>query len=121
MDEIDEEIVSRYHTSPAAAASEVTMRQAMRRSGYTEQEIDQTLLVGYLQQHFFRRWATIACLSWLGLWFLDVFGGLWILIAGIVGLLLVLMVLARIHAHAVAKREDWVRVKGGWVRRDKPN
>ena len=118
MDEIDKEIVSRYHTSPAAAASEVTMRQAMRRAGFTEPEIDQTLLVGYLQRYFHRRWAVIACLLWLGLWFLDVVGGVWILLAGMVGLWLALMVLARIHAHAVAKRENWVRVRGGWVRRD---
>ena len=46
MDEIDEEIVSRYHTPAAAAASEMAMRWAMRRAGFSEPEIDQTLLVG---------------------------------------------------------------------------
>ena len=118
MDEIDKEIVSRYHTSAAAAASEIAMRQAMRRAGFTQPEIDQTLLVGYLQRYFHRRWAVIACLPWIGLWFLDVVGGLWILVAGMVGSWLALVVPARIHAHSMAKREDWVRVKGGWVRRD---
>ena len=62
------------------------MRQAMRRAGITEPEIAQTLLVGYLQRYFYRRWATIASLLWFGLWFMDVFGSLGILIAGIVGL-----------------------------------
>ena len=89
------------------------MRQAMRRAGFTEPEIDQTLLVGYLQRCFHCRWAVLACLLWFGLWFLDVFGGLWILVAGMVGLWLALIVPARIHAHSIAKREDWVRVKGG--------
>ena len=55
MDEIDKEIVRRYHTSPAAAASEVTMRQAMRQAGFSEAEIDESLLMYYVQQSLFRR------------------------------------------------------------------
>ena len=68
MDEIDKEIVRRYHTSPAAAASEVTMRQAMRRAGFSEAEIDESLLVYYVQRSLFRRWAILAAVTWILLW-----------------------------------------------------
>ena len=55
MDEIDKEIVARCHTSAAAAASEVTMRQAIRSAGLSEAGIDKSLLVYYVQRSIFRR------------------------------------------------------------------
>ena len=42
-----------YHTSPTAAASEVTTRQAMRKAGFADAEIDETLLLYYVQQSLF--------------------------------------------------------------------
>ena len=120
MDELDKEIVVKYHTSPAAAASEVTMRQAMRRAGYSETEIDKSLLVYYVQRSLFRRWAILATLAWVLLWVFDVVAQPWILVVGGAGTLLALLVLARIRARAVTKLDEWVRVKGGWRRRDTP-
>ena len=120
MDEIDKEIVTRYHTSPAAAASEVTMRQAMRKASFAEAEIDETLLLYYAQQSLFRRWAIVATLACVALWVFDIVEQPWILVIGGAGTLPVLFVLARLRARAVTKLDEWVRVRGGWVRRDRP-
>ena len=120
MDEIDKEIVVRYHTSPAAAASEVTMRQAMRKAGLSEAEIDESLLVYYVQRSLFRRWAIVATLAWVSLWVFDVVEQPWILVVGGLGTLLALFVLARLRARATTKLDEWVRVRGGWRRRDRP-
>jgi hypothetical protein len=51
--------VAQFHTSAAALASELTMRKMASESGYSDAEIDEMLLVGYLQQFFFRRWAIV--------------------------------------------------------------
>ena len=118
MDEIDKEIVVKYYTSPAAAASEVTMRQAMRRAGLSEAEIDESLLVYYVQRSLFRRWAIVPTLAWVLLWVFDIVEQPWILVVGAAGTLLALLVLARLRARAVTKLDEWVRVRGGWRRRD---
>lgn len=115
MDDRDREIVVKYHTSPRAAASEITMRQSSRAAGYSEAEIDRMLLVWYLQQFFLRRWAIAGSLVLLALWILRVVGTLWI-VAGLIGGYCTLFVLARFYAYKVAKRHNWIRVKGGWTR-----
>lgn len=120
MDEIDKEIVARYHTSAAAAASEVTMRQAMRSAGLSEAEIDESLLVYYVQRSIFRRLAIVASVAWILLWAFDVVEQLWILVVGGGGTLVALLVVARRQARASTKLNDWVRVRGGWRRRDRP-
>ena len=96
------------------------MRQAMRKAGYSEAEIDESLLVYYVQRSLFRRWAILAAVMWILLWVFDIAVQPWILVVGGAGTLLVLFVLARIRARTITKLDEWVRVRGGWRRREKP-
>ena len=96
------------------------MRQGMRRAGFSEAEVDESLLVYYVQQSFFRRWAILATVAWVALWMFNVGGQLWILVVGGAGTLPILQVMARLRARKVTKLDEWVRVKGGWRRRDRP-
>ena len=68
----------------------------------------------------FRRWAILATVAWVALWMSNVVEQLWILIVGGVGTLLILQVMARLRARTVTKLDEWVRVKGGWRWRGKP-
>ena len=78
------------------------------------------LLVYYVQRSLFRRWAIVAILAWVLLWALDMVEQPWILVVGAAGTLLMLFVLARLRARAITKLDEWVRVRGGWRRRDRP-
>ena len=110
---MDPQEIARYHTSPAALASELAVRRTMAESGFNDAEIDRMLIVGHVQQTVFRRWTGAAVLLFAPLWLFDVVEinskTVVVMFVGFV----VLFVLARVYAHSVAKRKTWVRVKGG--------
>jgi hypothetical protein len=108
--------IARYHSSTSTAASELAVRKAMTEAGFSDREVDQMFLVHYLQRAFFRRWAlgTVAAISVL--WLFDFTSTGWALSVAAVAVV-VSFAYARIHAHTVAKTNEWDRVKDGWVRR----
>lgn len=113
---MDENEIAQFHTSAATLAAELTSRRIFREAGLDEATIDEYIRAGYLQAHFFKRWAFTFVLLLGGLWFFGAISFSWWLTVPVTVLALALLYpLAWIYARVTGKQ--WVRVKGGWRRR----
>jgi hypothetical protein len=107
------------HQSRFSRASEYATRDAMRRAGSTEAEIDRALLVGNLQWRIFRNLLKIEAV----LYFILTFRGWaidfnWMTGAAAAVVAVALYVISFPIAKDHATRWEWVDVGGGYVRKD---
>src|SRR5439155_19495983 len=74
---MDDDDIAQFHTSAATLATELTTRRNFREANLDEATIDTYIRAGYLQAHFFKRWAFALVLLWGGLWLFGVIGFTW--------------------------------------------